>query len=226
MDNFERFAKSILQGKSVAILAFAIFLLVLFFKHGDVVDSINLNLNMKKAEQPGGASDVAKPVDEEGSGTGSLKISPIIMAPDKFRLPSGLYVKIKSDGPSDALDVRIVLDFKAAEIADKDIRSTAPCDFKSVVGTSVAAVECSRLPVDEEVSLYFLLSEPSFEKITVSASNMPSNKTASWNNESSPSLKGMDAFDVFGWVFMGMICLVVLVGGIRFLRWLAFSDLS
>ncbi|PZP85141.1 MAG: hypothetical protein DI582_06835 [Azospirillum brasilense] len=220
MDNFENFAKRLLQGKGVALLAFVIFLLVLFFKYGDFVDSINLNLNMKKAEAAKEAEQVT-PASAEDS-TGRLRIADITMAPVKFKMPAAFYVNVESTGPDDATDVRVVVDFKTAEIVEKDIRSTALCRFKNVIGQSVSTVECPRLPKGESVGLYFFLSTPSFGKITATASNMPSAKTAT-SGQASNAVDGLQPADVFQWIFVGMVCLLMLVAGCRLARFLAFG---
>lgn len=236
LKDLELILKKIGTGKAIAIVAFIVFAIILLLKNKDLLDSVDIKINLRPADQ---VTTTAKsenaPQSSSGRPTSPAKSEPVnypnlivtslSVPPVRFDNPNYIYFRLENTGTADAFDTTITLDFGNVAVKAKEIRQSSVCKFSGGNGnTSIVYIQCDRIPNRSYVDFYFLASDPRFDQVHVRANNLQYPKVYKFGDLAQPNTEGSGGLSIFLQILFS-VALTIVVGAlvIKFCVWL-FRD--
>lgn len=150
---------------------------------------------------------------EVSSGTENLVIEKIELCPINSLIPSYLFIEIKNSGSKKLNNLEIDIDLGRARFQQIDI--IKPNNNTSSIDTSTSnriILQYSKFEENESIIIYTLLSQPVFNSIKLSGSNLVHSKEYTYQNYVDSKLKnksGLSAYVIFLLVLSGVILMVL-----------------
>ncbi len=152
---------------------------------------------------------------EVSSGTENLVIENIELCPINSLIPSYLFVEIKNSGTKKLNNLEIDIDLGRARFQQIDI--IKPNNNISSIDNSTSnriILQYSKFEENESIIIYTLLSQPVFNSIKLSGSNLVHSKEYTYQNYVDSKLKnksGLSAYVIFLLVLLGVILIVLTI---------------
>lgn len=152
---------------------------------------------------------------EVSSGTENLVIEKIELCPINSLIPSYFLIEIKNSGTKILNNLEIDIDLGRAKFQQIDI--IKPNNSISSIDTSTSnriILQYSKFEENESIIIYTLLSQPVFNSIKLSGSNLVHSKEYTYKNYVDSKLKkksGLRPFFIFLILLSGLILLVLTI---------------